>query len=84
MVSVDDVITLMDKVINDTMVPRNVRSAVAEAKKIIQQKGDLSVRVSKAVYEIEKVSDEPNMMPHTRTDLWNILSALEALKSGKK
>ena len=85
MVSVNDVVTLMDKVINDTMVPRNVRNAVNEAKKIILQKNvDLSVRASKAIYEIEKVTDEPNMMPHTRMDLWNILSALEALKTGKR
>ncbi len=85
MSSIDEVIEMIDNVIADVMVPKNVKAALEEAKKVIKDESkDISLRVSSAVYLIEKVSDEPNLMPHTRMDIWNILSALESLGENKK
>ena len=80
MSSIKEIVELIDHTISDVMVPKNVRAALEEAKNIIlDESKELRLRVSAAVYAIERVSDEPNIMPHTRTEIWNILSALESL-----
>ena len=70
----------MDMLMNDTSVPKNVRTAIAEAKSKLNQKGDYTVRVSAAIYNIDGVSNDINLPPQARTMLWGILSMLEAIK----
>ena len=78
---VNDIIRMMDDFGADSSVPKNVRFAVDEAKKKMRDNSlDLSLRVSDSIYKIEKVTEDPNLMPHARMGLWNILSALESIK----
>ncbi len=70
----------MDMLINDTTVPKNVRTAVNEAKTKLNMKGDHVVRISSAIYHIDGVSNDINLPPQARTVLWNILSMLESIK----
>lgn len=71
---------LMDMIINDTTVPRNIRKAVSEAKeKLLNEKDELSVRASAAVYILDEISNDINMPMHARTRVWNLISALERI-----
>ncbi len=70
----------MDMLLNDTSVPKNVRTAINEARTRLNDKGDYTVRVSAAIYNIDGVSNDINLPPQARTMLWNILSMLEAIK----
>ena len=70
----------MDMLMNDTSVPKNVRTAIAEAKAKLNEKGDNTVRISSAIYSIDGVSNDINLPPQARTMLWSILSMLEAIK----
>jgi uncharacterized protein len=70
----------MDMLVNDTSVPKNVRTAVSEAKSKLNAKGEYVVRISSAIYNIDGVSNDINLPPQARTILWNILSMLEAIK----
>lgn len=72
--------TKMDMLMNDTSVPKNVRTAIAEAKAKLNEKGDNTVRISSAIYSIDGVSNDINLPPQARTMLWSILSMLEAIK----
>ncbi len=75
-----EVIELINIVLEDGMIPKNVKSALKKAKEVLNDNSkDLNVRLSSAIYIIEKVTDEPNLMPHARTNIWNILSRLESL-----
>lgn len=78
---VSEIIELIDNVSSDTSVPKNIRRALAEAKEKLKGGGELSTRISSAVYCIEAVSEDINMPMHARTQIWAILSALESLKS---
>jgi uncharacterized protein (UPF0147 family) len=76
-----DIIRMMDDFEADSSVPKNVRLAVDEAKRKMNDNSlDLSLRISDSIYKIEKVTEDPNLMPHARMGLWNILSALESIK----
>ncbi|MEW5996481.1 MAG: UPF0147 family protein [Candidatus Micrarchaeota archaeon] len=80
MVSVPEIVGLIEGVANDTTVPKNIRRAMDEAKARLTSGDELTVKVSAAIYSIESVSEDVNMPSHARMQLWNILSALESIK----
>lgn len=79
-----EVAELMDAVIEDTSVPRNIRKAVEEAKQKIVSEGKKGVELTSAMYILDDISNDINMPSHTRTEIWNIISALEAIREKNK
>ena len=73
---------MLDVLVNDTKIPKNIRKALSDAKERLGGKDELNVKVSAAVYLIESISDDINMPPHARTQIWSILGALESIKHG--
>jgi hypothetical protein len=72
---------LMDAVIDDTGVPRNIRQNVSDAKKrILSKEGELDVAIANAIYMLDEISNDINMPFHARTDVWNVISELEKLR----
>jgi hypothetical protein len=71
---------LMDEVIQDTSVPRNIRKVVEEAKTKIENKKELDLNISAAIYMLDDISNDINMPSHARTEIWKIISELENLK----
>lgn len=74
------IIDLMDLLLNDTSVPKNIRKAVNDAKEKLKGSDDIIVRTSTAVYLLDSVSEDINMPMHGRTQIWTILSALETIR----
>lgn len=73
----------MDMLVSDTSVPKNVRSAITEARTKLNDpaEADYIVRVSSAIYNIDAISNDINLPPQARTAIWNILSMLESIKT---
>jgi uncharacterized protein (UPF0147 family) len=79
---IKDVLLLIKDAHEDPMCPRNIRNTLDEAKKyLLNNNEDISLRVSAAIYAIQKVTEDPNIPQHIRIKLFNILSALESVKS---
>ena len=75
-------IALLDEIIQDRTVPRNIREAAQKSKESLENKElDLAVKVDRVIQYMEEVSDDPNMPIYTRTQIWNIISLLESLLS---
>ncbi|MGC8538412.1 MAG: UPF0147 family protein [Candidatus Micrarchaeia archaeon] len=70
----------IDVLLNDNSVPRNVKSALDEARKALDGEGSYVVRASTATYKIDEISNDINLPPYARTVVWNILSLLESIK----
>ncbi|MFP3279034.1 MAG: UPF0147 family protein [Candidatus Micrarchaeota archaeon] len=71
----------IDLLLNDNSVPRNVKSALDEAKSALdKEEGSYAVKASAATYKIDEVSNDINLPPYARTVIWNILSLLESIK----
>ncbi|MGC8571747.1 MAG: UPF0147 family protein [Candidatus Micrarchaeia archaeon] len=70
----------MNKIIEDLSVPKNVRSAVAEAKTKLNADGEYVVRIAEAIYSIDAVSNDINLPPQARTNIWHLLNKLESIK----
>lgn len=76
---------LMDSVIEDTSVPRNIRSRISEAKdKILNEGEKKDIRITTSIYILEDISNDVNMPTHTRTEIWQIISELEAIREKAK
>jgi len=76
---------ILDEVANDKTVPRNVRNAVLAAKAdMANEKLDMELRVSSAVSVLDEVANDINLPPYSRTQVWKIVSKLEALLASVK
>ncbi len=74
---------LLSQIIEDTSVPRNIRRSAEEAKNLLlDEKQDLGVRVSSAIYILEEISNDRNLPIHARSVVWNVASELETIKLG--
>jgi uncharacterized protein (UPF0147 family) len=75
------VVMMLDEIINDTTVPRNIRAAAEKAKEAVLKEGDEPiVRSATAIHILDEISNDPNMPLHTRTQIWSIVSELERVK----
>jgi len=79
---INQIVSLMDILINDTSVPKNIRKAVSDAKAKLSGSEEIIQRASSAVYILDEISEDINMPAHARTQIWTILSALETIKEG--
>ncbi len=80
MASVEEIIELLNNIIEDSSVPKNIRKAVNEAKVRLSADDEVIVNVSAAIYSLESVAEDVNMPPHARMQIWSIMSELESLK----
>jgi len=80
---IESITNEMDKLITDMSVPKNVRSAISEAKTKLNAKGEYSVRIAGAIYSIDAVSTDINLPPQARTSIWGLLTKLEAIKESE-
>lgn len=81
---VSNVLELLEAVISDRGVPRNIRGQVEEAKKKIEVNSDDPVNYGSAIYFLDDISNDINMPSHTRTEIWTLISQLEAIKEKLK
>ena len=78
---IKEVIDFMSELMNDNTVPRNIKTKMETVIKSLQENQDRSLRINKALSVLEEVSDDNNIQPYTRTQLWNIVSMLESLNA---
>ena len=71
---------MLDNLVNDNSVPKNIRKALADAEQRLEGDEDNNVKVSAAIYLIESITEDINMPSHARTQIWAIISALESAK----
>ncbi len=78
---IDQIKRQIDMLLSDTSVPKNVKSAVKQAKDHLSSDGDYVVRVSSAIYSMDSISNDINLPAQARTGVWSILSMLESIKT---
>jgi len=75
-----ELVDLMQDVLSDHSVPRNVRNAIEEAMQKVSGKKVKIESLSTAVYMMDDISKDLNLPSHTRTDIWEIISRMESIK----
>ena len=80
----EEAIEIMDEVIEDRGVPRNIRKAVSDAKEKLEKEEVKGVDFSNAIYLLDDISNDINIPSHARTSIWTIISRLESVKEKMK
>ncbi|MFC1752921.1 UPF0147 family protein [Thermoproteota archaeon] len=75
---IQNIIEALQDLVSDNTVPKNVKSKLETVMHTLKTDGDdISIRINKALSELDEVSDDTNIQSYTRTQIWNIASMLE-------
>lgn len=75
-----NIITVLDELKNDSTVPKNVKIKLTFIIETLSNSSeDFLMRKDKALSELDEIADDTNIQAYTRTQIWNIVSALEML-----
>jgi uncharacterized protein (UPF0147 family) len=77
--AIQQVIFALKELEQDVSTPRNVKVKIASTLKVLSGNSETSIKVSKALHELEDIADDINMQPYTRTQIFNIVSLLEVV-----
>lgn len=80
----EDAVAVMDDVIGDFAVPKNIKKSVEEAKSLVNKKGAGEVEYTSAICLLDESLNDINMPFHTRTDLMSVISKLEKMKEERR
>lgn len=76
----EEVIFAIDEMLDDEMVPRNVKKKMEETRELLlKEEVAASIRINQALNKLEELSEETNINPFTRTQIWNVVSMLESI-----
>ncbi|MDP3065990.1 MAG: UPF0147 family protein [Methanobacteriaceae archaeon] len=72
---------ILQHIMEDTSVPRNIRRAAEESKDLLVINDDEpSIRASTVISILDEISNDPNIPIHARTLIWEVLSELESIR----
>lgn len=78
--SVEGITARMKDMAEQGSMPSNVSKMLEEAAETLEDgEEELSVRVNTAASILDKISNDPNIKQHTRTEIWNLASKVEGL-----
>jgi len=72
-----DVIAILERIVNDRTVPRNIRRAAEESNDALNSNDPPEVKISTAIHILDEIINDPNMPLYTRTQIWSAVSSLE-------
>jgi len=79
MIEMKPIFDLLEQIINDRTVPKNIRAAAQESKNVLNDGKEADeVKISTAIHILDDIINDPNMPMYTRTQIWNIVSMLES------
>lgn len=79
-VDINEVVGALLAIEQDKSVPKNVRLKVKDAMNSLTESNGKSteVKVDQVIQRLDELSDDPNLPPYTRTQIWNVVSTLES------
>ena len=74
---------VIERIINDDSVPRNIRRSADEIRTIlIKEEDSQSIRAALSIRILDDISTDQNLPLHTRTLIWNLAGQLETIPVG--
>jgi uncharacterized protein (UPF0147 family) len=71
---------MLEEHLSGITVPRNIRKSVNKVKNELRNgKGSQAVRAAAVISDLEDLAANANILSHTRTLVWNIVSQLETV-----
>lgn len=74
-----NIIEALEDLSQDRTVPKNIRAKLGIIATTLKEDSEVSIRIDKALQELDYISDDSNIQAHTRTQVWNLVSMLETI-----
>lgn len=78
--AIESIEPVLEELKGDATVPKNVKLKIEKVIGILRKNSETTIKVSKALNELEEVADDVNLESYTRAQVWNVISALEKIK----
>lgn len=72
-----NVIAALQELEQDPSTTKNVKARIQTTIKVLNEKSETSIKVSRALHELEDLTEDANVQSHTRMQIFNIVSLLE-------
>jgi len=69
----------MKELAEDGTLPKNVKQKISYIIELLGENGEVSMKVSRAIHELEDLVEDKNLQAYSRTQLFNLISILESL-----
>jgi len=77
----ESIIQLIEQISTDRTVPRNIRTKCDESIEILKKEEEATdIKINTVTSIMDEISNDPNIPMYTRTQVWNIVSALESMQ----
>ena len=71
---------LLEDIMNDRGVPRNVKSSIEDSINSLKDENESdNVKISTFISVLDDASNDPNLSLYARTKIWDVVSKLEEL-----
>lgn len=77
--SVGEITKALSILKDDEGLPKNIRAKIDEIIIALTDDTDLSSKVGKSLHTLDEISEDMNIQPFIRTQIWNVSSMLEKL-----
>lgn len=76
--SIDEVHELLDLILQDSSLSKNIREILAEIKEELADGKNIELKINAALQKAEDLSLDPNLSADIRTQIWNLTTLLES------
>jgi uncharacterized protein (UPF0147 family) len=82
MVKVKDVVETINEIMEDPTLPKNIKTNLECIMNILKdaKHKDIKLKADKCIHDLDDISSDVNLQPFVRTQLWSVVSMLEALE----
>ena len=81
--TIDEVQDLLQTLLQDTSLSRNVKEILVEMQEELKNERDLGLKINSALQKVEDLSLDTNLGPYVRTQIWNLSTLLESAQNGR-
>lgn len=75
--NINEIITAVNALKEDESIPKNIKAKLDMISGNLNEGCEVSLKVSKCLHILDEVSEDLNIQPFIRTQIWNISSMLE-------
>ena len=78
--AIESIGPVLSELKEEATVPKNVKLRIEKVVGILNENSEITIKVSKALNELEEIADDVNLGSYARTQVWNVISILEKIK----
>ncbi len=73
------IIEYLEELKEDNTISKNMRAKISVIMNILNGDDELSLRINKAMQNLDEISEDSAIHSYTRTQIWNIVTMLESM-----